>query len=105
MKLVPFNEDYVNCDQDGGGGGGGGGGGWLTATKQNLTGGMIIAVLMQFRKQKRRPKTKSPELQRNRPALQTSSKCGHFYGQFALSLGQESPQLILTLSMVPSVSI
>ena len=56
MKLVPFNEDYVNCDQKGGGGG-------LTATKQNLTGGMIIAVLMQFREQKRRPKTKSPELQ------------------------------------------
>ena len=54
MKLVPFNEDYVNCDQKGGG---------LTATKQNLTGGMIIAVLMQFREQKRRPKTKSPELQ------------------------------------------
>ena len=23
MKLVPFNEDYVNCDQEGGGGGGG----------------------------------------------------------------------------------
>ena len=22
MKLVPFNEDYVNCDQEGGGGGG-----------------------------------------------------------------------------------
>ena len=21
MKLVPFNEDYVNCDQEGGGGG------------------------------------------------------------------------------------
>ena len=58
MKLVPFNEDYVNCDQEGGGGGRG-----LTATKQNLTGGMIIAVLMQFREQKRRPKTKSPELQ------------------------------------------
>ena len=57
MKLVPFNEDYVNCDQEGGGGRG------LTATKQNLTGGMIIAVLMQFREQKRRPKTKSPELQ------------------------------------------
>ena len=57
MKLVPFNEDYVNCDREGRGGGG------LTATKQNLTGGMIIAVLMQFRKQKRRPKTKSPELQ------------------------------------------
>ena len=56
MKLVPFNEDYVNCDQEEGGGGS------LTATKQNLTGGMIIAVLMQFRKQKRRPKTKSPEL-------------------------------------------
>ena len=56
MKLVPFNEDYVNCDQEGGGGG-------LAATKQNLIGGMIIAVLMQFRKQKRRPKTKSPELQ------------------------------------------
>ena len=53
MKLVPFNEDYVNCDQEG----------RLTTTKQNLTGGMIIAVLMQFRKQKRRPKTKSPELQ------------------------------------------
>ena len=23
MKLVPFNEDYVNCDQEGGGEGGG----------------------------------------------------------------------------------
>ena len=23
MKLVPFNEDYVNCDQEEGGGGGG----------------------------------------------------------------------------------
>ena len=22
MKLVPFNEDYVNCEQEGGGGGG-----------------------------------------------------------------------------------
>ena len=77
MKLVPFNEDQER------------GGGGLTATKQNLTGGMIIAVLMQFRKQKRRPKTKSPELQRN-PALQTSSKCGHFYGQFALSWGKKA---------------
>ena len=58
MKLVPFNEDYVNCDQEGGGGAD-----CDKTTKQNLTGGMIIAVFMQCRKQKRRPKTKSPELQ------------------------------------------
>ena len=45
MKLVPFNEDYVNCNI------------------QNLTGGTIITVLMQFMEQKRRQKIKSPELQ------------------------------------------
>ena len=43
MKLVPFNEDYVNYN----------------STKSNWR----YDVLMQFMELKRRPKIKSPELQ------------------------------------------
>ena len=35
MKLVPFNEDYVNCDQEVGGRGGGGGVADCDKTKSN----------------------------------------------------------------------